>query len=45
MPTCEECKFYKPVSEREGDCFGHRIPSEMDAEECPTQSFQPEEEK
>ena len=23
MPTCKECKFYKPIDDSKGSCFGH----------------------
>ena len=41
MPKCKDCKFYKPIDETKGDCFGHVVPANMDAERCPTKSFQP----
>lgn len=46
MPKCKDCKFYKSKEEKPGfgDCFGHEVPEEMDAEQCPTKSFQPKEE-
>jgi len=24
-PTCKDCKFYKPIDENKGDCFGHEV--------------------
>lgn len=40
MPKCKDCKFYKPVDDEKGDCFGHKLPAETDADDCPTKSFQ-----
>lgn len=47
MPKCKDCKFFKPREEdpNKGDCFAHEVEAEMDAENCPTKSFQPKEEK
>jgi len=41
MPTCKECRFYKPVDDSKGDCFGHEAPANMDAEKCLKKAFQP----
>jgi hypothetical protein len=41
MPTCNQCKFYKPVNPEKGDCFGKEIPGDMDASECPVNAFRP----
>lgn len=45
MPTCKDCKFFKPKEDKAGfgDCFGHEILADMDTEKCPTKSFQPKE--
>ncbi|MEM2112115.1 MAG: hypothetical protein QXX08_09610 [Candidatus Bathyarchaeia archaeon] len=40
-PTCKDCKFYKPIDENKGDCFGHEVMAKMPAERCPAKSFQP----
>jgi hypothetical protein len=39
--TCKDCKFYKPISETQGNCFGHEVPADMPAENCPKKAFQP----
>ena len=39
--TYGDCKFYKPIDETKGDCFGHEVPGDREAENCPTKSFQP----
>ena len=44
MPKCRDCKYYKPISEEEGDCFGHRVKGDMDAEDCPMKAFEPKKE-
>lgn len=41
MPTCSECKFYRPLDDTKGDCFGHEVPATLDVEKCPQQAFQP----
>jgi len=43
MPTCKDCKFYKPIDETKGDCFGHEVLADMDADNCPAGAFQPRE--
>lgn len=45
MPKCKDCKFFKANDDGsgKGDCFGHEVDGEMDAEKCPTKSFQPKE--
>ncbi|MHA1149231.1 MAG: hypothetical protein ACTSR8_13410 [Promethearchaeota archaeon] len=43
MAQCKDCKFYKPIDDTKGDCFGHEVPAVRDAEECPTKSYQPQE--
>ncbi len=44
MKTCKKCKFYEPVDEEKGMCFGHEVPANMPADECPQKAFQPKEE-
>ena len=41
MPTCRDCKFYKPVDENMGDCLGYEVWAKTPAEKCPAKSFQP----
>jgi len=41
MAQCKECKFYKPIDDSKGDCFGHEVPATLDSNKCPTNSFQP----
>jgi hypothetical protein len=41
MAQCKDCKFYKPIDDKKGDCFGHEVPATLDTENCPTKSFQP----
>jgi len=41
MATCKDCKFYKPIDETKGDCFGHEVPAITNVDNCPTKSFQP----
>lgn len=44
MATCKDCKHYQPVDESQGDCFGHQVPADRDASQCPTNAFEPKEE-
>ena len=41
MAQCKECKFYKPLDDSKGDCFGHEVPAGTDVNHCPTKSYQP----
>ncbi len=41
MATCRECKYYKPIDEEKGDCFGVEVSGDMDAEKCPANAFEP----
>jgi hypothetical protein len=41
MTECKECKFYKPINESKGDCFGHEVPANMNTDNCPQKAFQP----
>jgi len=41
MAACKECKYYTPITKKKGDCFGHEVPADMDADNCPAQSFEP----
>jgi len=43
MPACKDCKFYKADEHdsAKGDCFGHEVEAEKDANYCPQDSFQP----
>lgn len=43
MLKCKECKFYKRIDNDKGDCFGHEVPANMDANKCPKKAFQPKE--
>lgn len=45
MPTCADCKHFKPLEGKEGlgDCFGHEVPGSLDAEKCPAKAFAPKE--
>lgn len=40
MAKCKDCKYYKPINEVQGNCFGHEISADKSAEECPSKSFQ-----
>lgn len=40
MPKCKECKFYKAIDDKKGDCFGHEVPANLDANRCPKKAFQ-----
>ena len=40
MALCKDCKFYKPIDDLKGDCFGHEVPANTDTSKCPTNSFQ-----
>jgi len=44
MPTCKDCLYYSPIDETRGNCFGHPVPPDRDADECPAQAFQQKEE-
>lgn len=41
MPSCKDCKFYTPVDEDKGDCFGHEVLADRDVRNCPSKAFQP----
>jgi len=41
VPTCKECKFYKPIDESKGSCFGHEVPGDRETTQCPTRTFVP----
>jgi len=41
MARCKECKFYKRIDDTKGDCFGHEVPANLDANNCPKKAFQP----
>jgi len=41
MPTCKDCRFYKPIDDKRGNCFGHIVPRDMPTEKCPKKAFQP----
>lgn len=43
MSKCKDCKFYKPIDETKGSCFGHEVLANMDANRCPKKAFQPKE--
>ena len=43
MAQCKECKFYKPIDDTKGDCFGHEVPATLDTSNCPSNAFQPRE--
>ncbi len=32
-----------PIDESRGDCFGHTVPADMPADECPKRAFEPRE--
>lgn len=42
MAKCKDCQFYEPSDEfpGKGDCYGHEVDGETDADSCPTKSFQ-----
>jgi hypothetical protein len=37
--TCSYCRFYEPIDELKGDCFGKIVMANQPAEKCPT--FEP----
>ena len=41
--TCKDCKYYRPIDEEKGDCFGHVVPADMPVEKCPAKAFEPRE--
>lgn len=43
MPTCSQCKFYKPKDAKTGECtnVGIVIPSDNDTSRCPIRMFVP----
>ncbi len=41
MPKCNECKFYEPIDEEKGNCFGQEVPGDMDTDKCPVNAFRP----
>ena len=43
MAQCKDCKFYQPVDETKGLCFGYEVPANRDADECPQKAFSPKE--
>ncbi|MEA3281880.1 MAG: hypothetical protein U9Q68_04860 [Euryarchaeota archaeon] len=32
MPVCRDCKFYNPVDDAVGDCFGVEVPGDTDVD-------------
>lgn len=44
MATCKECKFFQPIDEAEGSCFGHKVEAERPVEECQAKAFKPKDE-
>jgi len=46
MATCAECKHYEPKAEEptKGLCFGHEVPGDADAANCPAKAFTPKDE-
>jgi AbrB family looped-hinge helix DNA binding protein len=45
MSKCKECQFYAPVDETKGNCFGHEVSGDQDANQCPSKAFKPREKK
>lgn len=43
MSTCKDCKYYKAIDETKGICFGHEVPADREADECPAKAFAPKE--
>jgi hypothetical protein len=41
MATCKDCKFYTPVDDLTGNCFGHTVSCNMPVDKCPAKSFTP----
>lgn len=43
MPTCKDCKYFKPLEDKPGfgECYGHEVPADMDADKCPAKAFAP----
>jgi hypothetical protein len=43
MPTCSQCKFYKPKDAKTGECtnVGIVIPPDNDTSRCPIRMFVP----
>ena len=41
MPMCRGCKFYTPIDDTVGDCFGVEVSGDMDASNCPADAYQP----
>ena len=38
---CRDCKFYKPIDDTVGDCFGAEVSGDMDVGNCPEDAHQP----
>lgn len=43
--TCKDCKYYRPIDDTKGECFGHTVPADMPAEKCPAKAFELREKK
>ncbi len=41
--TCRDCRYFRPIDEERGDCFGHVVPADMPVELCPAGAFEPRE--
>jgi hypothetical protein len=41
VSTCKECKFYEPIDDSKGSCFGHEVPGDRETTQCPTRTFIP----
>lgn len=34
MVECKDCKFYKPIDDSKGNCFGHEVAANLNADNC-----------
>lgn len=41
MPTCRDCRHYRPLNRLKGDCMGYEVRGAMDARDCPVKGFEP----
>jgi len=41
VPVCRDCKFYNPIDDTVGDCFGVEVSGDTDVGNCPADAYQP----
>lgn len=39
--ACKDYKYSKPIDDSNRNRFGHEVPADMPAEQCPAKAFEP----